>query len=321
MNIFYGSCSRGDEMNKVKILSVASAVPQQIVTNDDLAQKIDTSHEWIFTRTGIKERRIAKDEQTSDFAAQAAMLALEKANLSAEQIDLIIVATSTPDFLMPSTACIVQQKIGAKKAAALDLIAACSGFVYGVNTGAQYIQTGMYNHVLVIGAETMSKVVDWEDRSTCVLFGDGAGAVVLTKSEDESDILSMDLGANGMLGDVLKIDPYMIMNGQEVFKFAVRIIPQSVKNLLQKANLNIEDIDHIVIHQANQRMVEPAAKRLGVSEQLFFMNVERYGNTSAASIPIALAEMDDKGLLQKGNHIIMIGFGGGLTWGSTLIRW
>lgn len=322
-------------MNDVKIVGVGSAVPSKIVTNNDLAQLVDTSDEWIFTRTGIKERRISEGETTIELSVKAAKAALEKAQISPEEIDLILVATTTPDHFMPSTACSVQAQIGAVNAAAMDLSAACAGFVYGINTATQFIMTGMYKTALIIGAEVMSKVIDWQDRNTCVLFGDGAGAAVL-KSSEEQGIIGMDLGANGTMGEVLTCaafpvtnfaiqskgtDSFLHMDGGEVFKSAVRIIVQSIKKLLSKADLQIGSISHVVIHQANYRMVEPAAKKLGISPEKFFMNVERYGNTSAASIPLALAEMDAKGLLKKGDVIAFIGFGGGLTWGSTLIVW
>lgn len=324
--------------SKVKISGVGYSVPEKILTNADLEKMVDTSDEWITQRTGIKERRIAAEDQpTSYFASIAAQKAIEMANVSPEEIDLIIVGTVTPDMSFPSTACIVQKNIGATKAAAFDLQAACTGFIYGFAVAAQFIETAIYKNILVIGAETLSKITDYSDRNTSVLFGDGAGAVVLTSS-DEEQLLSIELGADGKGGDLLSrpaggsLKPtsletiesgehYIKMAGQEVFKFAVKTINETSKNCLDKANLTNKDIDFFIPHQANTRIIESAVKRLDISKDKVYINLERYGNMSAASIPVALAESVEKGLIKKGDKVLMVGFGGGLTWGGALIKW
>lgn len=326
-------------MRNVKILGTGSSLPEKIVTNFDLAKIVDTNDEWIQSRTGIKERRMAtSSEQTSDFAAQASREALKMAGVKAEDIDLIIVATITPDMPFPSTACIVQEKIGAKKASAFDLEAACSGFVYGVTVAKQFISTGFYQHVLVIGAETMTKILDFEDRNTCVLFGDGAGAVVLGPSDDETGFMGMELGADGSGGDVLKmpgggtLNPasedtvndrmhYLKMEGSEVFKFAVRAMGSASLNAVKKSNLEVTDIDFLVPHQANIRIINSAAKKLKLSMDKVHVNLEKYGNMSAASIPVALDEANRSGKLKSGDNVLLVGFGGGLTWGACVVKW
>jgi 3-oxoacyl-(acyl-carrier-protein) synthase III len=319
-----------------KIIGTGSYFPDNIVTNDYLSTIVDTNDEWIRTRTGILERRISNGEGTSQIAAKAAKNALINAGIEAEEIEYIIVATMSGDHYLPNTACEVQSAIGAANATCFDINAACSGFVFALNTANAYIKAGIMNTALVIGAETLSRQIDWMDRSTCVLFGDGAGAVVLKATEESEGIISMVTGSNGLKGDVLtcaereivnpfvkkdiKID-YMKMDGQEVFKFAVKVVPKCIEEVLEKAALKKEEIKYFVLHQANKRILESVAKRLDVSIEAFPMNLDRYGNTSAASIPILLDEMNQKEMLDKGDKIILSGFGGGLTWGATLIEW
>ncbi len=323
-----------------KILGTGRALPEKIVTNDDLAKTVDTSDEWVQSRTGIKERRIA-DEQTatSDLATEAALKALAKAGIKAEEIDLIIVATSTPDFsAFPATACVVQKNIGAKKAAAFDLETACSGFVYSMVIANQFIATGMYKYCLVIGAEVFSRIIDWTDRNTCVLFGDGAGAAVIGPASGEDGILSSTLGADGEGGRFLDVyaggtrmpvTPEVLekklntvrMDGSEVFKFAVRIMESASLSALEKAGMTAADIDYLVPHQANIRIVSGAAKRLNLPLEKVAINLEKYANTSAASIPIALDEALEAGRINKGDIVVLVGFGAGLTWGAAVLRW
>ncbi|PAB58890.1 beta-ketoacyl-ACP synthase III [Anaeromicrobium sediminis] len=321
------------------ILGLGSYVPEKIVTNDDIAKMVDTSHDWIVSRTGIEERRVVSEGQsTSDISAIAAKRALEDANLSPEDIDLIIVATLTPDMLIPSTACIVQSKIGAKNAAAFDLEAACSGFVYGLTVARQFVATGMYKNILVIGAEVLSKFLDWEDRNTCILFGDGAGAAVVGPVEDGKGILSMTMGADGTGGESLLIPAggatmpaseqtiadrlhYIRMDGSEVFKFAVRTMGRASIEVIEKAGHKVEDIDFLVPHQANIRIVNSAAKKLKLSNDKFYVNLNKYGNMSGASIPVALDEAVKLGKIKKDDLVVLVGFGAGLTWGSCLIKW
>lgn len=323
-------------MSHARIAGTGSYLPERIVTNDDMAKLVETSDEWISTRTGIRERRISCSENTSDLAYQAAKRALESAKLGADQVDLIICATITPDSFMPSVACIVQEQLGAVNAAAFDLTAACSGLVYGIATATAYIESGMYEKVLVIGAETLSKTLNWEDRSTCVLFGDGAGAVVLTAAHQKG-ILSVNLLSDGRKKDYLclpamplnnpftkdteVIQPFITMKGQEVFKFAVRCIIDQINTVLKKASLTKEEIKYIVAHQANSRILEQAAKLSSMAIEQFFINLDRYGNTSAATIGIALDEMVQKGLLEAGDKIILVGFGAGMTSGAVLLEW
>lgn len=324
-------------MHSIKIISIGSYVPQNVVTNDDLSKIVETNDEWISSRTGIKKRRISTGENTSDLGAKAAINALNKANLTPLDIDILIVATISPDALMPSTACIVQGKIGAKNAVAFDVVAACSGFVFGINTASNYLKCGDGKRALIIGSEVLSKTLNWEDRSTCVLFGDGAGAVIIEATEEENSILATCIGSDGSQGECLtseyvamnspfieekkETENHIKMNGRDVFKFAVTIIPKSVEEVLSKAKVSIDEIKYIVPHQANIRIVESAAKKLKVDIDKFYVNLEDYGNTSSASIPIALDEMNEKGLLKKGDKIIIVGFGGGLTWGAMLIQW
>lgn len=321
------------------ILGTGFYVPEKIMTNADLEKIVETSDEWIVDRTGIKERRIAEDNQPmSDLAIKAAENALHDAGVSAEELDLIIVATLTSDRIIPSTACMIQNRLGAKKAAAFDLSAACSGFAYAASVAAQFIETGAYKKALVIGAETLSKYINWEDRNTCVLFGDGAGAAVLGQVEDGYGILSFDLGSDGSGGDAIQIPSsgslmpvskesidqrlnLIHMNGRDVFKFAVKAMGRTVKNSLAKIDMPQEKIDWLVPHQANIRIIESAAKRLSMPMEKVIVNIHKYGNMSAACIPIALAEAAAAKRFKKGDIIALSGFGAGLTWASCIIRW
>ena len=321
------------------ILGLGSYVPERILTNADLEKIVDTSDEWIFSRTGIKQRHVADEATaTSDIAAGAAKRALAHAGIKAEELDLIIVATATPDMFFPSTACLVQEKIGATHAAAFDLAAGCSGFVYGLTVATQFIQAGLYQRVLVIGAETLSKILDWTDRNTCVLFGDGAGAAVLQPTGPDSGILAWNLGADGSGRDVLTIlaggsempithqaiDEKLHlakMNGQEVFIFAMRKVPAITEQVLAAINLCVEDVDLFVPHQANSHIIEAVARRLGLDPEKVMMNLDHYGNVAAASVPLALYEARQTGRVKPGDLIVLAGFGAGLTWGAIVIRW
>ena len=319
-----------------KIICFESYVPEKIITNDELSNIVDTSHEWIYTRTGISKRRISTVENTSDLAINVGKALIKNSNIAPEDIDIIIVATITPDHLTPSTACIVQGAIGAKNALAFDINVACSGFVYALSVADKFLKSGLYKTALVVGAETLSKIVDWSDRGTCVLFGDGSGGALLVASEDENSIIAEDLKADGTCWQAItggsiginntfikdkKENPfYLQMNGRDVFKFATKTVPKSVQQVLDKSNLSLDDIKYIVPHQANLRIVEVVAKKLEVDLDKFYLNLQDYGNTSAASIPIALAEMSKKGILKKDDKIIITGFGGGLTWASMLIK-
>lgn len=301
---------------------------------------VDTSDEWIIKRTGISERKILpEDKPTYTMAVDAAKRALDDSGLSAEDIDLIIVSTSTPDYLTPTTSCIIQREIGAKNAAAFDMGAACTGFLYGMTVAMQFIETGYYKHVLLVSSESMSKVVDWTDRNTCVLFGDGAGAVVLGRVEDGYGILSTYIGSDGTNGNSITI-PCLYMpeqdverrttytnkktiwqDGQEVFKFAVKIMPLATEKALVNTGVTIEDIKYIIPHQANLRIIEGAAKRLGVDTDKVYTTIRKFGNISSASIPVAMADAYNERCLNKGDYLVLVAFGGGLTWGSVLIRW
>lgn len=323
----------------VGVLGTGMYVPERVLTNHELEQMVETNDEWIVTRTGIKERRIAAEHQaSSDLAYEAAIQAMERAGVEAEELDLIIVATITPDSAFPSTACILQERIGAKKAAAFDLSAACSGFIYGLANAANFIATGTYQYALVIGAECLSKITDYTDRNTCILFGDGAGAVVLGPVEQGRGFRSFELGADGSGGDLLQIpgggsrlpisqslidqrSHFISMEGREVFKFAVRIMGSAAEEALQKAGMDKANIDFLVPHQANIRIIQSALNRLELSEDKCIINVNRYGNVSAASIPIALAEADQEGRFKQGDTLVLVGFGGGLTWGASVLIW
>ncbi|WP_141432802.1 beta-ketoacyl-ACP synthase III [Bacillus sp. 03113] len=304
------------------IIGIGRSLPEKIVTNADLEKIIDTSDEWIRTRTGIEERRIADENtNTSDMAYDAAVKAINDAAIAPEDIDLIIVATITPDQPFPTVSCMLQERLGATKAAAMDLSAACAGFMYGMVTAKQFIENGAYKHILVIGVEKLSKITDWNDRNTAVLFGDGAGAVVVGPVSEGRGILSFELGADGTGGKHLYQDEYIIMNGREVFKFAVRQMGESSENVLVKAGLSKEDVDFLIPHQANIRIMESARQRLNLPEEKMSKTVHKYGNTSAASIPISIVEEIEAGKIKDDDVIVMVGFGGGLTWGAIALRW
>jgi len=304
------------------VLGLGRCLPERILTNKELETMMDTSDEWIRTRTGIEERRIAGEEiDTSDLAYKAALNAIKDANISPDEIDLILVATVTPDRPFPSVACMLQEKIGATRAAAMDISAACAGFMYGMITAKQFIETNSYKYVLVVGVEKLSKILDWDDRNTAVLFGDGAGAVVLGPVSEGRGILSFELGADGSGGKHLYQDEYVIMNGREVFKFAVRQMGESSINVLEKAGLGKEDVNFLIPHQANIRIMEAARQRLELPEEKMSKTVHKYGNTSAASIPISLVEEVEAGKIKDDDVIVMVGFGGGLTWGAIALRW
>lgn len=337
----------------MKILGSGHYAPHTTVTNDDLSKIVDTNDEWISSRTGIKSRHISDGEEASDLAAKAATLALKDASLSPEDIDMILLATMTPDAMLPNCACTVAHKIGAINATGFDINAACSGFLFALNTANAYLVSGMYKKILVIGTETLSKVVDWTDRSTCVLFGDGAGAMIV--SADESKAFYSVSGSDGSKGSVLtagatplrnmltsSVDKnsddkdthieasddntpsnknnFMQMDGQEVFKFAVTKVPECIKQVLDKAGKSTDDVDLFILHQANVRIISSVAKRLKVTEDNFPINLDRYGNTSAATIPILFDELKKSGRLDGVKNVVMSGFGGGLTWGATYIE-
>ena len=326
-------------MEEVSIKAFGAYATSRIVSNDDLSKIVETNDEWIVERTGIKERRISEGEDTSSIAVKAAIKALERANLTGEDIDLIIVATITPDKFTPSVACLVQKEIQAENAMAFDVSAACSGFIFGLQAACSMMKvTENFKNALVIGVETLSKIMNWEDRSTCVLFGDGGGAVVLSKGEGNGGIREFYSKSLGKKGDCLVVEAMPVinpfikdknndtnyqkiyMNGGEVFKFATKVIVESIKKILEKSSLTIDDIDYIVPHQANLRIIDYAVRKLKVDSSKFYTNLERYGNTSSASIPLALNEMYEKNLLKKGHKIILVGFGGGLTYGAVLIE-
>ncbi len=310
-------------------------LPENVVTNKDLEEKVNTLDTWIQTRTGIKERRLAADDEAaSGMAVKAAQDALRVAGLRSEQLDLVIVATVTPEMIFPSCASLVQHAIGAKNAAAFDLNAACTGFVYAAATASQFIGTGMYKKILVVGSEVYSRILDWSDRDTCVLFGDGAGAVVLEAGSKPPGFLSFVLGSNGARPELLNLlglcgnpnDPdknrhYITMNGSEIYKFAVRTMAKASKQVLSKAGLTIDDLKLVIPHQANKRIIQAVAKSLGVQNDKVFMNVEKYGNTSAASVPIALCEAAEEGRLDANDYVALVGFGAGLSWGAAVLQW
>lgn len=326
---------------KAYIQSISSYIPEKRISNEELAQNLDTSHEWIVSHTGIHFRHIAREDQaTSDLAIIAAQRAMEKAGVTPDELDLIICGTASPDHPgFPSTACIIQDSIQAHNAGAVDLLAACTSFVYGLETARTFIETDSARHILVLGAETMSTITNWNDRD-CVLFGDGAGAAVVSANTtgSESSIIYSRLRAEGSGAKHLKREAggsrstfkigltqedelYLKMNGRKVYTFAVRVIVDTLLHLLEKNNLTFDDIDYIVPHQANIRIIEAAAKRMGISTDKFYMNISEYANTSAASIPIALNEMEGKGMLTRGNKILTVGFGGGLTYGGNYLIW
>ncbi len=311
----------------VKIVSTGSYVPDRVLTNFDLEKMVDTSDQWITTRTGIKERRISEGETTSDMAAEAAARAIE-GKTSPEDIELIVVATATPDAFFPSTACKVQSKLGNRGAAAFDISAACTGFIYGLYIVDSIMRSKGIKRALLIGAERFSKILNWQDRTTCILFGDGAGAVLIEQS-DEEGILGFDLGADGSYGELLvapsvgsneKPPHYLRMKGNEVFKVAVRTMVESAQKVLEKTGISPDEIALLVPHQANVRIIKAVAERLKIPEDKVFINLNRYGNTSAASIPIALDEAVKSGKVKKGDKVLMVAFGGGFTWGSCIVE-
>ena len=324
----------------VSIVATGSYVPERVLTNEDLSEIVDTTDEWIVTRTGIKTRRIAaKDEHTSDMATQAALAALEQGNIAADEIDLILLATASPDMIFPATACFVQTKIGARNAACLDISAACAGFLCALEIAQQFITSHTYDTVLVIGAEKLSSITKWTDRNTCVLFGDGAGAAVLQhRSEGSHGVISTHIGSNGNYSGILwmpgggcrtpitaeNAHEYLQtihMSGKDVYKQAVTSMLDASKKALEKAGLTIDDIACVIPHQANVRIIEAIAERMKLPLERFFINVDRYGNTSAAAVAIALDEANRSGRLKPGDYILMVVFGGGLTWAATVLEW
>lgn len=324
---------------RAQVKGTGYAFPSTILSNKDLEQLVDTNDEWIVERTGIKERRIAdSNSPTSTFCVDAALMALENSGIKAEQLDLIIVATSTPDMLFPSTACLVQARLEAWNAAAFDLEAGCTGFVYGLSVAEKFLLSPAYNKILVIGADLLSKIVDYTDRNTCVLFGDGAGAMVLETASGEKGILSSYLGADGRGADLLYLPAggtalpssmetvagklhYIKMNGTEVFRFASKIIVETANKLLSMSGLTYQDIDLFVPHQANLRIIQTAMKRMNIPAEKTLISIDKFGNTSAASIPVALSLAEADGRLKAGDLVLIIAFGAGLTYGGALIRW
>ena len=325
-------------MIRTRIISTGASVPEQVITNDDLSKIVDTSDEWITQRTGIKKRHISGGENTSHFAINTARQVLERAEVAAEDIDLIIVASVTADYGTPSLACMVQKEIGAINAVAFDVNAACSGFMFALSIADKYIKTGTYENAIVIGAETLSKIVDWKDRATCVLFGDGSGGAYVEKSEDVG-ILEEELGAKGELWDILTqgyvgcsnafndIEHekdnlwYVNMDGRAVFKFANKAVTKSIERVMDSAGVKADEIKYVVPHQANARIVDIISRKLGIAHDKCYMNMSEYGNTSSASIPIVLNELNEKGLIERGDKLLLTGFGGGMTWGTMLISW
>ncbi|MBS4030958.1 MAG: ketoacyl-ACP synthase III [Clostridiales bacterium] len=325
-------------LHGVGILGVGSALPANIVTNLDLEKTVDTNDEWIRTRTGICERRVAEEGiTTSDLATKAAQAAMADAGVGVEEIDLIVVATVTPDVPLPATACYVQAKLGAVNAAAFDINAGCTGFIYGLSVGSQFVKACVYRRVLIIGAEVLSRILDWSDRSTCILFGDGAGAVVLGPVAEGQGILNCKLGSDGSLAHTLYIPAggakiptcqesvearqhYVKMSGNEIFKFAVRAMGEVTAEALEGIGLGKEDIDFLVPHQANHRIIDAARKRFDLPEDKVIVNIDRYGNMSAASIPVALDEAIRSGRIKRGDLLGLVGFGAGLTWGAAIVR-
>lgn len=326
-------------LNPVKLAGVGKCLPEYVLFNPDLEKLVETNDEWITTRSGIRERRIVSGDETgTSLAAKACQQALEASGITPEEIDLIICATSIPDNLYPSTACEVQKELKCVNAAAFDITAACSGLIYGMNIARSFIASGIYKNVIVTAVDVHSRFVDWTDRSTCVLFGDGAGALVLTKSDDgQNDILHIDIEADGSKGEELKIpligkncplvepntlrEQHVQMNGKEIYKFAVNTVPVSIKKALEKAGIGLEEVDNFILHQANIRIIESIADKLGVSKDKFYVNLHKYGNTSAASIAIALTEAVADGSVKNPSLLVLSGFGAGLTWGTAVIRW
>lgn len=324
----------------VRILGVGAYVPDRVLTNFDLEKMVETSDEWIVERTGIRERRIARDDEaTSDLAYEATLRVLDRTGMTPEDLDMIIVGTATPDMLFPATACLLQARLGIKGRPCFDLEAACPGFIYTLEVARGLLSIdGAYRHVLVVGAETLTKITDFTDRNTCVLFGDGAGAAILTKDDSDRGILSAYLGGDGTLADLLYLpaggsrkpasietiqnrEHFLKMKGREVFKYAVYGMQESVVRALELAGVKPEEVDWLVPHQANLRIIDATAKRIHLPMDKVYVNIDRYGNTSAASIPIALAEMEDQGLLKPGQIVVLVAFGAGFTWGAIVLRW
>ncbi len=326
-------------MRSARIVGVGSYVPPKVLTNRDLEKMVDTTNQWIIERTGIVERHIADDKTAaSDMGLEAAKRALKNARVRPEELDLIIVATLTPDFIFPATACLIQDRLGARRAAAFDLEAACSGFIYGLSVARGFIASGEYDTVLVIASEVLSKITDWKDRATCVLFGDGAGAAVLKAAKEGQGILSTYLRADGGNWDLLRVPAggsriptthksiekrlhYMKMEGNKVFKIAVQSMQEAALEGIRKAGIKAEEISLLIAHQANLRIINAVAKRLKLPLRKVFVNLDRYGNTSAASIPLALDEAVKKGRIKRGDLVILVAFGGGFTWASCVMRW
>lgn len=325
-------------MKVVNVIGLGHYCPGNVVSNNDLSSIVDTSHDWIIKRTGISERRISKGEGTVDLAVKASLNAMKMANCSPEDIDFIVVATTSPDRIMPSTACSLQSILGCNNAAAFDISAACSGFLYASIIANSLLKHGNGKKALVVGSEVLSRIIDWTDRNTCVLFGDGAGAAVLEINNGNSGIISTYFGSDGKTGAKaltanqftintpfangdLENKSYIEMDGREVFKFAISIIPKVVNKLLEDSGEDISNIKYIIPHQANLRIIDDAAKKLNISRDKFYVNLESYGNTSAASVPIAFSEAVEKGLIQKGDKVILVAFGGGLTWAGILLEW
>ena len=321
-----------------KIVGLGTYLPEKVLTNSDLEKMVDTSDEWIVTRTGIRERHIAeKGVTTSDLGYMAAKDAIKNAGLKPKDIELIVVATITPDMQFPSTSCLVQKKLGAYNAVCFDISAACSGFIYGMSVAREFLSNGAYKNALVIGTELLSTIVDWSDRNTCILFGDGAGAAVMVPSKSNG-IISSYLGSDGRDSELLSVPAggsrfpsthetingklhFLKMSGNEVFKMAVRIMSDAVKKVLLQSNLTCEDVDCLIPHQANIRIINSVAKRINLCDEKVYVNLERYGNMSSASTPIALAEAVKNGKIKKGDIVVLVAFGSGLTWGATVLKW
>lgn len=320
---------------RTRICGTGSALPEKVVTNDDLSKIMDTSDEWISSRTGIRARHLAVEESLTELAARAAKQALDEADIKPEELDMILAATLSADKLLPSLACELQRELGAAQAVAFDINAACSGFMFALHTADAYMKCGQYKKILVVGGEILSKLMDWNDRSTCVLFGDGAGAAVV-QADEENGILGIAQGSDGARGAALLCEnrknnnpyvtnskelSYVAMNGQEVYKFAVRTVPKAIAEAVEKAGLTVEDIDLFILHQANIRIIESVAKRLKAPMEKFPTNLEECGNISAGSVPILLDHVNKKGMIKKGDRIVLAGFGAGLTWGAAVLTW
>lgn len=323
----------------VRIEAVGAYVPPVILSNDDLEKMVDTSDEWIVERTGIRERHLVLPGMaTSDLAVNAARSCLESAGIGPDEIDLIIVASASPDYAFPATACLVQNELSARSSAAFDMEIGCTGFIYALATGAQFVSSGMYDRVLVIGAETLSRLTNWKDRNTCVLFGDGAGAALLSPGEQGEGIVGIHLGADGSQADLLKLPAglsrlpathdtvdeglhYIHMDGKAVFKFAVNIMDVAISKVLSQVGKEPKDIDLLIPHQANKRIIDSACQRFGIPKEKVMVNIHKYGNTSSASVPIALYEAIQEGRIRKGNLVILVAFGAGLSWGSIAVVW